>query len=204
MNPKPIFVADWTMQQAWRTEPEPDFLPARVRVGWSPDAMLVEAELPDRDIFNPVKEFNQAAFTSGDVFEIFLRPEQQESYFEFHITPDNQLFQLRFANAQHRFHLPATGTLDEQLAELKIWKSRISTTTRVDATAQRWFVSATIPFAMIVETGGMKPGARWLCSFSRYDYTRGRSEPVLSSTSPHAKCSFHRQEEWRPIGFPGG
>jgi len=200
---KTDFVVDWMMRQAWRPEPEADLLPARVRVGWNQDAMLVEAELPDRDIFNPVTEFNQAAFNAGDVFEIFLRPEAQEPYFEFHVTPSNQLLQLRFANAQQIKQLPATGTLDERLAANKIWKSRITSTVRVDTGAQRWFVSAAIPFAMVVETGTMKPGARWLCSFCRYDHTRGRSTPVLSSTSPHAECVFHRQQEWQPVVFPG-
>jgi len=191
------------MHQAWRTEPEPDLLPARVRVGWNREAMVIEAELSDRDMYNPATEFNQVAFHLGDVFEIFLRPEWQEPYFEFHITPDNQLLQLRFDGAHQLKQLPKTGTLDERLAPVKIWKARITSTVRMEAGAQRWLVSAAIPFAMVVETGAMQPGARWLCSFCRYDYTRGRSAPVLSSTSPHAECNFHRQQEWRPIVFPG-
>ena len=203
MNNEPIFVADWPMQQAWRAEPESDLQPSRVRVGWSRTALLVEAELHDCDIFNPVTEFNQAAFTLGDVFEIFLRPEWQAPYFEFHVTPGNQLLQLRFADDQQIRKAPATGTLDERLAAHKIWNARITSTVRVDAGARRWFVSAAIPFAMVVETGVMQPGARWLCSFCRYDYTRGRAEPVLSSTSAHRECSFHRQHEWRPVVFPG-
>ena len=148
MKTEPIFVADWTLQQAWLPQPEPDLLPARVRAGWSRDALLVEAELGDRDIFNPITEFNQTAFNSGDVFEIFLRPENQQPYFEFHITPSNQLLQLRFADAQQIRQLPSAGTLDERLAAHKIWKSRITSSVRVDAAAQRWFVSAAIPFAM--------------------------------------------------------
>lgn len=203
MKIEPIFVADWTMQQAWLAQPEPDLLPARVRVGWRRDALVIEAELADRDIFNPVTEFNQAAFNAGDVFEIFLRPDWQQPYFEFHVTPGNQLLQLRFADAQQARQLPSVGTLDERLAANKIWKSRMTSSVRVDAAAQRWFVSVAIPFAMVVETGTMQPGARWLCSFCRYDYTRGRAQPVLSSTSPHAQCNFHRQEEWQPIEFPG-
>ena len=200
---KTTFVTDWKMRQAWRAEPEPDLLPARVRVGWSESAMLVEAELSDRDIFNPITEFNQTAFNNGDVFEIFLRPEWQTPYFEFHITPSNQLLQLRFADAQQVRQLPSVGTLDERLAGKKIWDQRITSSVRVEAAAQRWLVSVAIPFAMVVETGAMQPGARWLCSFCRYDHTRGRSAPVLSSTSPHAQCNFHRQEEWQPIEFPG-
>ena len=203
MKNEPIFVADWTMRQAWLPQPEPDLLPASVRAGWSQDALIIEAELGDRDIFNPITEFNQTAFNAGDVFEIFLRPENQQPYFEFHITPGNQLLQLRFADAQQIRQLPSAGTLDDRLAANKIWKSRITSSVRVDAPAQRWFVSAAIPFAMVVETGPMQPGARWFASFCRYDHTRGQSKPVLSSTSPHAQCNFHRQDEWQPLVFPG-
>ena len=38
---KTNFVADWMMHQAWRSEPEADLLPARVRVGWNRDALVV-------------------------------------------------------------------------------------------------------------------------------------------------------------------
>jgi hypothetical protein len=37
--------------------------------------------------------------------------------------------------------------------------------------------------------------------FSRYDYTRGMGEPVLSSTSPHRRLDFHRQHEWGTLDF---
>ena len=192
------------MRQAWLPVPEPDFLPARVRIGWQPDALVVAAELPDRDIFNPITEFNQAAFLAGDAFEMFLRPEWQAAYYEFHVTPGNQLLQLRFASAAAFQSCPNTGALDDRLAAYKILEPRISTQTQVDAAAKKWTVQAVIPFALVVETGAMQPGARWLCSFCRYDYTRGQTAPVLSSTSPHVVCSFHRQHEWQPVEFPGG
>jgi hypothetical protein len=35
--------------------------------------------------------------------------------------------------------------------------------------------------------------------FGRYDYTPGQTRPVISSTSPHAICSFHRRDEWRRV-----
>ena len=200
---KTTFVTEWKMQQAWLPQPDYDWQPATVRVGWNCEAMLIEAELTDHDIFNPVTEFNQAAFKDGDVFEMFLRPEGQTAYFEFHVTPSNQLLQLRFANDREVYQLPAGDTLDERLDANKLWKARITSSVRVDAATRRWIVNATIPFSLVVESEPMQPGARWLCSFCRYDYTRGRRAPVLSSTSPHARCDFHRQQEWQPVEFPG-
>jgi hypothetical protein len=42
---------------------------------------------------------------------------------------------------------------------------------------------------------------KWRFSFSRYDYIRGRREPMISSTSPHARPGFHRREEWGTLIF---
>jgi hypothetical protein len=42
---------------------------------------------------------------------------------------------------------------------------------------------------------------KWRFSFSRYDYIRGRQEPILSSTSPHAWPDFHQREEWGTLIF---
>jgi len=201
---KTTFTTEWDMKQAWRIQPDPDFEPAHVRIGWNQEAMVIEAELTDHDIFNPVTGFNKVAFDKGDVFEIFLRPEWQKSYFDFHVTPDNQVLQLRFANDQQAGQLSAGKTLDERLANRKISQPRITSSVRIDTAAKRWIVNVTIPFSLVVETGAMRPGVRWLCSFCRYNYTRGVREPVLSSTSPHELCNFHRQHEWRPIEFPGG
>jgi len=39
------------MQQGWLDAPEPDFLPAEIRLGWTPSCLIVFAEIPDRDIF---------------------------------------------------------------------------------------------------------------------------------------------------------
>ena len=191
------------MQQAWLAQPEADWQPATVRVGWSADAMLVEAELTDCDIFNPVTEFNHVAFDKGDAFEIFVRPESQSAYYEIHITPNNQVLQLRFADDRQVRQLPHGKTLDERLGANKLWQPRITSSVRVEASARRWIVNATLPFSLVVESGVMQPGARWFCSFCRYDHTRGRRGAVLSSTSPHPQCDFHRQQEWQPIEFPG-
>jgi hypothetical protein len=60
------------MQQGWRDSPEADFLPAEIRVGWTPSRLVVLAEIPDRDIFTLVTGPNQKTWQLGDVFEIFI------------------------------------------------------------------------------------------------------------------------------------
>ena len=185
-------------RQAWRSEPDPDFLPMRVKTGWTREALYVYAELEDADIFNHEQRFNAPSFQTGDVFEMFLRPCSQESYVEIHVTPENQKFQLRIPSASE-FAEPRAqpGIPPEWFVAEPVIESRV----RINAPAERWEVAVEIPFAMVCEVFLPRSGDRWLFSFSRYDYTRGRDKPVLSSTSPHAVLNFHRQDEWGELRF---
>jgi len=191
---------DWStaetigLHQAWLSALQPEFRPATVRTAWRDDALLVFAELEDADVFNSETRFNALAYEKGDVFEIFLRPLEQNSYFEFHVGPANQKLQLRF---------PAPGILTQTglKPEYFITQPVITTEVRLLPEQQQWTVSAEIPFALVQEVGRVRAGTQWLFSFSRYDYTRGQAKPVLSSSSPHQQLSYHRIEEWGTLTF---
>jgi len=179
--------------QSWR-EPQDSFRPATIRTGWRAGKLWVYAELDDDDIFNPSGVFNEPFFLHGDALEIFLRPAGQSAYFEFHVGPAGQLFQLRIPSAEAFARQAGT-----EAGSWKIRKPVINVRTRVDRERGRWFVLAAIQREEIVEKGG-SPG-EWMFSFSRYDHTHGENCPVLSSTSPHAKLGFHRQQEWGCLRF---
>jgi hypothetical protein len=86
----------------------------------------------------------------------------------------------------------------------KEWMIRrpvIETRVRILAARERWQVLAIVPFSLVVQARPVTAGARWRFSFSRYDYTRGMGEPVLSSTSLHRRLDFHRQHEWGTLDF---
>ncbi len=184
-------------QQAWLPRRDRRLRPTLVRVGWDGKSLLVLADLADDDPFNPVKAYNEFSYEHGDVFEVFLRPETQDAYFEFHITPANQNLQLRFPCAGALKEVRKKGIPPAWKLDPPLMQSR----TRVLAEQKRWLALARIPVRLIGEQGPTRPGARWLFSFSRYDYTRGVANPVLSSSSPHAVCSYHRQKEWGTLVF---
>jgi hypothetical protein len=187
-----------TLWQAWRDAPEALFRPATVRVGWTAERLLVYAELADDDIFNPVTVFNEPSFMQGDVFELFLRPSGQDAYYEFHITPLNQRLQLRIpSEAAFRAPKPSPGIPADWFQGQRQIDSRVA----VDAAAGLWRVLAGVPLDWVAEGGRPRRGTEWRFSFSRYDYTRGRPDPVLSSTSAHTRVDFHRQCEWGRLVF---
>ncbi len=189
----------WKLRQHWLPTPSPLLRGGTFRAGTWSDALVLHAELIDADIFNPVTEFNEFAFTKGDAFEMFLRPEGQDTYFEFHVTPFNQKLQLRFASA-HAFRSLATQPR-HTIQHCKVSRPLFDSRTRICPDLGRWSVVAVIPFASVVETKDPVARSQWRFSASRYDYTRGQEKPVLSSTSVHARCDFHRQQEWGILHF---
>ena len=171
--------------QSWLPQPEPDLLCAEVRVGRVADQLLVLATIPDVDIFTRVTEPNQRTWELGDVFEIFLKPENESHYQELHVTPTNTRTQFGFS---------AVGAPSEILPD-GIFESRVW------IESSRWFVLASIPCEVITNSSSIENGERWRFSFCRYDAFQDGRMPVLSSTSPHPIPKFHRPDEWRVLAF---
>lgn len=183
--------------QSWRPALEPGYAPGQVRVGWRPEALLVFAELTDPDIFTSATAVNQRMWELGDTFEIFLRPDGQTPYVEFHVTPNNLRLQLRIPSTAALRRAQAANEIGEFLLSGSVFRSE----TWIQPENQQWFVLAVIPASVVSGAARLNAGNRWHCSFSRYDYTRGTSEPIISSTSPHPVADFHRQQEWGELTF---
>lgn len=185
----------WRFRQAWLSEEESAFLPGEARLGWRGNSILIFAELFDADIFNEATALNQRAWELGDVFEIFLRPASSAGYVEFQITPDNHRLQLRYPDSDAVRVARATKNLDSAL----VWEQSIQS--RIWKSSDRWHVLAEIPATSAHADFTSLAGTEWQISFGRYDYTRGHSKPVISSTSLHAAPDFHRTQEWQKILF---
>jgi hypothetical protein len=188
------------MGQAWQPALSPDFAPAEVRTGWREDALLVFAALTDRDIHTAATQLNERMWELGDTFEMFLRPADREEYVEFHVTPNNQRLQLRIPNTAAFRRAQAENVLAPFLMPEPVFYSTVWAPPRQG----QWFVLAEIPASVVCGAPMLTPGREWLFSFCRYDFTRGAAEPVISSTSPHARADFHRQEEWGVLRFQRG
>lgn len=184
-------------QQAWLETPEADFRPAHVKVGWQENTLWVYAELGDADIFNGATHLNDATYAKGDIFEIFVRPQGQEDYFEFHTTPENQNLQLHWPDNQAVWGCEDT---QESLAPYFTAEPLIRSLTQVQRENNLWRVLAGVP-GRIARAGVIEAGDVWNFSFSRYDCTRGRELPVWSASSPHPEPRFHRQQEWGTLLF---
>lgn len=186
-----------SFRQAWLDAEAPGFSPGVVRTGWRGNLLLVFAELTDADIFSDATEFNQRTWELGDAFEIFLRAAGSEAYVEFQVTPNNQRLQLRYSDANALAVARKTGSIENFLIRTDAFRSL----TWIEKADCRWSVYAAIPATAVCASQETFEDAEWQFSFGRYDYTRGASEPVISSTSPHAQPDFHRLHEWGLMTF---
>lgn len=174
-----------SLRQSWLPVQEPYFLGAEVRAGRSDNSLLLAATIPDSEIFTRVTAPNQRTWELGDVFEIFLKPEVEQHYHEFHVTPSNIRTQLGFSCAG-----ATPETFPDGIFQSRVWIE-----------SGRWSVLASIPCAAITGRSSINTGERWRFSFCRYDAFLDGRKPVLSSTSPHPLPKFHRPDEWGVIVF---
>ena len=184
------------LQQSWIAEPEPEFRPARARIAWTDQALLVHADLVDEHPFNPMNKFNEPAFSVGDVLEVFIHPVGTEQYVEIHTTPEGALLQLGFPLNWRA--LAARGEFNSDIYKLGI-PTPVSEVL-VRHTTDGWEAFLAIPFELI----GAKPeigGVEWTLSICRYDYARGDKHPIISSTSVMPVSDFHLTEYWSPLRF---
>ena len=173
----------WHYGQPWLPQTEPDFAPGRVSLARENDHLVIRAELHDVHVMTDVFQFNFPAFKQCDAFEIFLGPANEKVYYELHVTPSNSVLQLRFDGAG------GTKSLQEHMVAVPLFYSETS------LTPEGWSVIARIPLDGLFPTSHPE----WRLSFGRYDHTPGQPKPVISSTSPHVVCNFHRREEWRRV-----
>lgn len=190
------------LAQSWLACPGPRFRPGRVWTAHSSSALFVTAELEDDDIANSARSERQPTWATGDVFEIFLRPQGQDAYFEFHITPENFTLRVRFPSTAYFQAMAERFPSDPAwVFDLSLPPTAFTSATRVQPAARRWTAAAVIPFSTVLENGETSPSRPWLASFCRYDTTRGLPDAELSSTSPYPQPHFHDQSHWRELHF---
>ncbi|MEO8205096.1 MAG: hypothetical protein ABI615_02870 [Chthoniobacterales bacterium] len=183
------------MQQAWLKRQSKKIPHATVHLGWRENALQILAHIPDKDIFTRAVRNNENLCLFGDVFEIFLKDVAHKAYYEFHIAPNGLWMQLKMPGTEFF----RRGGFD--LNALRIPRRFLNFRLQVNRRANYWKVYAKIPASRLFGKKLTLKNRVWLASFSRYDYSKNKKNPILSSTSPHRVPHFHRIEEWQPLRF---
>lgn len=167
--------------QGWRAHPQKDLQPGHVRLGWTPDALWLYAEMDGAGNTNATED-NQELWVLGDVVELFVGYADQPEYFEIHTAPNGLILQLRFPNsaAIRALRNPLNGSLLNYVVDCG-WKAEVRNM------AGGWQVLASLPMALEAE-------AELHIACGRYDYATGKH--VISNTASLLHSDFHRRSEW--------
>lgn len=190
-------IKEISLKQSWLTAPESGLNSTDVKVAWNPEGLYVFAQLQDEDICSNSTDFNQRLWELGDAFETFIHLEESDAYYEFHVSPNNHVMQIRFdvslTPAQRRLQLPDLF-MPKQVVRSKVWVNEVE---------NQWYVLLAIPASVLKSSGIFVSGDTLNVSFSRYDYSHASKEPILSSSSDLKELDFHRREDWRTFRLQG-
>ncbi|MEO8206822.1 MAG: hypothetical protein ABI615_11620 [Chthoniobacterales bacterium] len=211
-------------QQAWLPEKSPGFEPGILRMGWRPDALWIYVVMDDADTSNPTTKMNEMQDPTtvdakkyrivttllGDAFEMIVRQDAPAPYYEFHITPQNQILQLKWLDwkdyASTNWRPEAKNSFVSHLVE---GKKLFASYVWIDKEHKQWSVLISVPSELIADKKTISAGDTWLFTSARYDaLSKEDPAPITSSTTLHFKSksprrflSFHRAEEWTHVKF---
>lgn len=180
------------LSQPWNASPDAAFQPGIARLAWTPTALVVSADLTDREVFTNATGDNQSMWELGDAIEMFIQVEGRTDYVELHIVPTNHKLHLHLPGIRGRVTSEAKpATFDQMLV------TPVGFTSEVTRTATGWKVDARVP-ADVLGLQTLAAGQRLRISFSRYNAT-GNGDPILSTTAAHPVLDFHRPDDWTKV-----
>lgn len=176
--------------QSWLPSPTEGFCTGEVRIGWFGNKFCFDARLQDERIFTAATKRNELLFLLGDTLEFFAGLENDPAYIEYHYAPNNVLLQLLWPRPSATIDLQSSGGIEA----FAIWEdfSRHD----VQSIPNGWRVSGQIQLPRHGNCSESLSGVAVDLHFGRYDYAGPDSKPILSSTSPLPRASFHDRENW--------
>ena len=183
------------LRQSWRGGTNgADFRPGWFRLGWSPDALVVDSVFMSPHARNAARHLNERTWELGEVTETFIEEQGARHYLEVHVTPENQRLQLRFPRGGIEQLRAGTASLDTFLIRESAWAWSAAW-----IRGDHWMARLILP-ASCFGQGFLAAGRTFRGNFCRYDCA-DEGEPILSATAPLTEPSYHRRHEWQRFRF---
>ncbi|OQA02819.1 MAG: hypothetical protein BWY69_00831 [Planctomycetes bacterium ADurb.Bin401] len=167
------------------------------RFAWDDNYFYVAATFTDSDIVAQGRDDQMHHYQLGDVCELFLKPENENYYWELYVTP---------AENKTSFFFPSRGYLGLPSC-FEEYKSGLTVAARTQGTLndwhdkdQSWTAEMAMPIKDLQAYGAkFSPQASWKILIGRYNYSRYLQEVELSMTPQLSKTSYHLYEEYADL-----
>ncbi|EIQ00519.1 protein of unknown function (DUF1083) [Opitutaceae bacterium TAV1] len=164
-----------------------------VQLSWDDRYLYGAFTVTDRDVVQTATEDQQHHYQTGDVLELFIKPESRSWYWEFHVTP-NGLKTAFFYPSRSYKNLP--GPLNYR-SGLRVAAQINGTLNNWRDNDQGWTAEIAIPLDELAAQGvPLDAENAWTILVGRYNYGRHLSDRELSSHPALSRANFHRYEEW--------
>jgi len=172
-----------------------------VQLAWDDNYLYVGVKFHDSDIVQESDENQQHHYTSGDLLEIFLKPENSSWYWEIYGTPNEKKTAFWFPG-RGRLGLKSGFDPGMPLEDIRI-------ATRLEGTLNNWrdrdgFWTAemAIPVQSLTAHGdAFGPGSKWRILVARYNFSRYLPWKELSMVPRLSTTNFHLLEEFGVLEF---
>lgn len=171
--------------------------PCEFRMLFDRNCLYVGAEMVDDDIFSLGKKDQMLHCNAGDVFEIFLKPEHANYYWEIHISPAGYCAVMFYPSRGYHFLPEIVLPEVRPLKKIKYRSTVTGTLNKFYDVDSKWILEAAIPLDELAAKGiPLDPQNQWRILIGRYNYSCHRKICELSSFPQLYKLNFHNHEEY--------
>ena len=175
------------LTQSWLPGQEADFRHGNADFSWNNGRLILTADLFDANVLTTATAHGQRLWEHGDVAELFVQKIGEEGYREYQVAPNGFTLALTYPD------LSGVAALRSGERQIEDFFCGDPFEARGELTATGWMAHFSIPLDSF-------PGGKFRVSCCCYDAAAGRAT-IISSTSPHPVCDFHRPQDWREIIF---
>lgn len=173
------------------------------KIIWDNEYIYVGAKLYDSDIVQESNKNWVHHYKTGDVMEVFLKPNGKRNYWEIYATPNSKKTAF-FYYSKGRLGLPSC--LAAKMPGLIVASICNGTLNNANDRDQFWTTEIAIPRKQLEKHGGqILPGGKWIFLVSRYNYSAyfdTRKELSLTG-KPAGGGGYHNFKSWKSIIFKG-
>ena len=171
------------------------------KIIWDDKYIYVGAKLYDSDIVQEGDKDWEHLYKTGDLLEVFLKPNGRLNYWEIYSTPSNRKTAFFFPS-KGRLGLPSGFAY--RMPGLIVASTCNGTLNNVNDRDKYWTTELAIPRkALEKHNGQILPRKEWLFLVSRYNYSvyfDTRQELSLTG-KPAGGGGYHNFKSWRSIKF---
>lgn len=165
-----------------------------VKLLWSDEYLYVGARFEDSDVVADGKEDQMLHCATGDLIEVFLKPEAETYYWEIYGTPHEKKTCM-FYPGRGRHSLPSN--MECEYSDIIVKTSIDGTFNNWKDKDKSWTVELAIPIKKLTALGTkFDESAKWTIFISRYNYSRYLPWVELSSCPRLSAPNFHLYEEY--------